>query len=88
MRRVDDEGVRRTQERREFVDRCGAADDVVGERANLARMLFLDGHTCELCVDWHRKARAVVGNLRHVAGRHPDDPLLAGLIGELSMKSW
>ncbi|BCI54700.1 hypothetical protein NIIDNTM18_39780 [Mycolicibacterium litorale] len=51
-------------------------------------MLFLDGHTCELCVDWHRKARAVVGNLRHVAGRHPDDPLLAGLIGELSMKSW
>ncbi|WP_197376668.1 helix-turn-helix transcriptional regulator [Mycolicibacterium baixiangningiae] len=61
--------------------------DRPAERPNLARMLFLDGHTRELYVDWQRKARAVVGNLRHVAGRHPDDPLLAGLIGELSMKS-
>ena len=57
------------------------------ERPNLARMLFLDCHTRELYVDWQRKARAVVGNLRLVAGRHPDDPALAALIGELSMKS-
>ena len=57
------------------------------ERPNLARMLFLDGHTRDLYVDWQRKARAVVGNLRLVAGRHPDDPALAALIGELSMKS-
>jgi transcriptional regulator with XRE-family HTH domain len=61
--------------------------DRPADRPNLARMLFLDGHTRELYVDWHRKARAVVNNLHHVAGRHPDDPLLAGLIGELSMKS-
>jgi len=57
------------------------------ERPNLARMLFLDCHTRDLYVDWQRKARAVVGNLRLVAGRHPDDPALAALIGELSMKS-
>ena len=57
------------------------------DRPNLARMLFLDPHCRELYVDWNRKARAVVGNLRLVAGRHPDDALLAGLVGELSMKS-
>jgi transcriptional regulator with XRE-family HTH domain len=63
------------------------AVDRPAERPNLARMLFLDCHTRELYVDWQRKARAVVGNLRLVAGRHPDDPALAALIGELSMKS-
>ena len=61
--------------------------DTPADRPNLARMLFLDNHTRDLYVDWQRKARAMVGNLRHVAGRHPDDPALAGLIGELSMKS-
>jgi transcriptional regulator with XRE-family HTH domain len=67
------------------VDRT--AVDRPAERPNLARMLFLDPHTRDLYVDWHRKARAVVGNLRHVAGRYPEDELLAALIGELSMKS-
>lgn len=61
--------------------------DRPADRPNLARLLFLDGHTRELYVDWSRKARAVVGALRHAAGRHPDDPGLAALIGELSMKS-
>ncbi|MBB4932626.1 transcriptional regulator with XRE-family HTH domain [Lipingzhangella halophila] len=67
------------------VDR--AAPDHPADRPNLARMLFLDPHTRDLYVDWQRKARAVVGNLRHVAGRHPEDSLLASLVGELSMKS-
>lgn len=57
------------------------------DRPNLARMLFLDNHTRELYVEWQRKSRAVVGALRHLAGRYPDDPALAALIGELSMKS-
>lgn len=57
------------------------------DRPNTARMLFLDPHTRELYADWPRKARAVVGNLRAVAGRHPEDALLASLVGELSMKS-
>ncbi|MEV0083839.1 helix-turn-helix transcriptional regulator [Saccharopolyspora sp. NPDC050642] len=57
------------------------------DRPNMARMLFLDPHTRDLYADWQRKARAVVGNLRQVAGRHPEDALLASLVGELSMKS-
>ncbi|MHC9296972.1 helix-turn-helix transcriptional regulator [Mycobacterium sp. LTG2003] len=61
--------------------------DRPANRPNLARLLFLDPHTRDLYVDWPRKARAVVGNLRLVAGRHPEDALLAGLIGELSMQS-
>ncbi|MFV2176308.1 helix-turn-helix transcriptional regulator [Actinomadura sp. LOL_016] len=63
------------------------APDRPADRPNLARMLFLDPHTRELYADWARKARAVVGNLRQVAGRHPEDALLASLIGELSMKA-
>ncbi|MGS2645732.1 helix-turn-helix domain-containing protein [Streptosporangium sp. G12] len=56
-------------------------------RPNMARLVFLDAHTRDLYTDWPAKARAVVGNLRLTAGRHPDDPLLAGLIGELTMRS-
>ncbi|WP_324195413.1 MmyB family transcriptional regulator [Nocardia terpenica] len=57
------------------------------DRPNLARMLFLGPHIRDLDVNWHRKARAVVGKFRVIAGRHPDDARLAALIGELSMKS-
>lgn len=53
----------------------------------MARLVFLDAHTRDLYTDWPSKARAVVGNLRLTAGRHPDDPLLAALIGELTMRS-
>jgi transcriptional regulator with XRE-family HTH domain len=56
-------------------------------RPNMARLVFLDSHTRELYADWPGKARAVVGNLRLVAGRHPDDAALYALIGELSSKS-
>ncbi|NUL06940.1 helix-turn-helix domain-containing protein [Streptomyces lunaelactis] len=58
-----------------------------GQRPNMARLTFLDAHTRDLYTDWPAKARAVVGNLRLTAGRYPDDPLLAGLIGELTMRS-
>jgi transcriptional regulator with XRE-family HTH domain len=61
-------------------------DNLTG-RPNMSRMLFLDPHCRELYTDWKRKARAVVGNLRITVGRHPQDPLLAELIGELTMKS-
>jgi transcriptional regulator with XRE-family HTH domain len=56
-------------------------------RPNMSRIVFLDPHCRELYTDWQRKARAVVGNLRIAVGKHPDDPLLAELIGELTMKS-
>ncbi|MGP3632485.1 helix-turn-helix domain-containing protein [Streptomyces sp. 24-1644] len=58
-----------------------------GERPNMARLVFLDAHTRDLYTDWPAKARAVVGNLRLTAGRYPDDPQLAGLVGELTMRS-
>ncbi|TKK86203.1 helix-turn-helix transcriptional regulator [Herbidospora galbida] len=54
---------------------------------NMARLVFLDAHTRDLYADWPAKARGVVATLRTTAGRHPDDPPLAALIGELSVKS-
>ncbi|WP_327732980.1 helix-turn-helix transcriptional regulator [Streptomyces nojiriensis] len=63
------------------------APDRPAERPNMARLVFLDAHTRDLYADWPAKARAVVGNLRLVAGRHPDDTALHALVGELSSKS-
>ncbi|MFF7983075.1 DUF4166 domain-containing protein [Streptomyces sp. NPDC007901] len=40
-----------------------------------------------LFVRRHKKARDVAGRLRLAASRHPEDPDLAALIGELTMKS-
>ncbi|MCM2430754.1 helix-turn-helix domain-containing protein [Streptomyces sp. RKAG337] len=57
------------------------------DRPNMARLVFLDAHVRELYVDWPAKARAVVGNLRLVAGRHPQDQQLTSLIGELTTRS-
>lgn len=56
-------------------------------RPNMATMVFLDDHTRELYADWWAKSRAIVGNLRLVAGQHPEDPVLAALVGSLSMQS-
>jgi transcriptional regulator with XRE-family HTH domain len=56
-------------------------------RPNMAKLVFLDAHTRELYADWPAKAKAVVGNLRLTAGRYPEDPLLAGLVGELIIRS-
>jgi transcriptional regulator with XRE-family HTH domain len=57
-----------------------------GQR-NLARMMFLDPDCRERYRDWERHARETVGYLRYCAGRHPDDPGIAALVGELSVKS-
>lgn len=61
--------------------------DDPARRPNMSKMLFLDPHCRELYAERKRKIRAVVGNLRITVGRHPEDPLLAELIGELTMKS-
>ncbi len=60
---------------------------ILSRRPNMTETIFLDPHSRELYVDWAGKARAVVGNLRLVAGQHPDDPALASLIGKLIMTS-
>ncbi|WP_410667543.1 helix-turn-helix domain-containing protein [Amycolatopsis sp. cmx-4-68] len=63
------------------------APEQPGRRPNLARLVFLDPHTRELYADWPAKARAVVATLRMASGRHGDDPRLAELVGELSVRS-
>ncbi|NKY48790.1 helix-turn-helix domain-containing protein [Nocardia vermiculata] len=52
---------------------------------NMARLVFLDEASRDLYPDWETKARDTVANLRYDAGRHPDDPQLASLVGELSL---
>lgn len=54
---------------------------------NQARFVFLDPHARELYTDWQQVALDTVAMLRHDAGRHPDDPKLSALIGELSINS-
>jgi transcriptional regulator with XRE-family HTH domain len=54
---------------------------------NLARLVFLDDGFRALMVDWEPVARETVGVLRMAAGRYPDDPALAALVGELTVKS-
>jgi transcriptional regulator with XRE-family HTH domain len=67
------------------VDFTAAADPK--RRPNMVEMVFLDPSTRALYADWPSKARAVVGNLRIVAGQYPDDPVLSSLVGTLSMAS-
>lgn len=57
------------------------------EERNLARLVFLDETARCLYADWEFKAKGTVGLLRFDAGRHPGDPRLTELIGELSLKS-
>ncbi|MFD7896757.1 helix-turn-helix transcriptional regulator [Streptomyces sp. NPDC059743] len=52
---------------------------------NMVRYIFLDESARELYTDWESSARGTVASLHLYAGRHPDDPLLAELIGELSL---
>jgi hypothetical protein len=54
---------------------------------NFARLVFLDEHIGALFTDRRRKGRDIVAYLHLDAGRHPNDPALAELIGELSMHS-
>ena len=54
---------------------------------NFARFAFLDEAARTLYTDWDRAASDCVALLRVYAGRHPDDPQLAELIGELSVHS-
>jgi transcriptional regulator with XRE-family HTH domain len=56
-----------------------------GER-NLIRLTFLDDAYRSLYADWPRAARECVAVLRMEAGRHPGDPALTALVGELSVR--
>lgn len=54
---------------------------------NMLRYTFLTEESRELFADWSDVARDNVAVLRLDAGRHPDDPLLTELVGELAVKS-
>lgn len=56
-------------------------------RPNLTRLLFLDETTRALYPDWSTEAARAVASLRLLSGRFADDPALASLIGELTLKS-
>jgi transcriptional regulator with XRE-family HTH domain len=53
---------------------------------NMARYVFLDEAARELYADWEAAGRGIVAALHLYAGRHPHDPQLAELIGELSLR--
>lgn len=54
---------------------------------NAARHIFLEEAERGLYADWEKCTLDVVGHLRLAAGKYPDDPHLASLIGELAMGS-
>ncbi|WP_028934468.1 helix-turn-helix transcriptional regulator [Pseudonocardia spinosispora] len=54
---------------------------------NTARHIFLEETERGLYADWETCTLDVVGHLRLAAGKYPDDPRLASLIGELAMVS-
>ncbi|GAU65793.1 putative DNA-binding protein [Streptomyces sp. NBRC 110611] len=56
-------------------------------RPSVPRMFFLDPLTRDMYRNWHQLARVHVAYLRLTAGRYPTDARLAGLIGELTMRS-
>ncbi|MFE0856972.1 helix-turn-helix transcriptional regulator [Streptomyces mutabilis] len=66
---------------------CYAAPKDPQQRPSIPRMFFLDPHTRAMYRNWHELARVHVAYLRLTAGRYPTDARLAGLIGELTMRS-
>jgi transcriptional regulator with XRE-family HTH domain len=63
----------------------GLDDD--DQQFNLARHTFLDPAARDLHLDWAGFAREVAAYLRMATSNTPDDPGLAELIGELTIKS-
>ncbi|MBU6533542.1 helix-turn-helix domain-containing protein [Streptomyces sp. NPDC057245] len=61
--------------------------ELPAQERNWARLVFLNPDYRTLFVDWDQKAYDMVSFLRMDAGRHPDDPRLSALVGELSVKS-
>ncbi|GLZ02438.1 helix-turn-helix transcriptional regulator [Actinoplanes sp. NBRC 103695] len=58
-----------------------------GPLPNMARQLFLEPSSRDLIVDWARRAAGMAAHLRMATSVEPDDPEMAELVGELSIKS-
>ncbi|MFR9726643.1 helix-turn-helix domain-containing protein [Streptomyces sp. MS19] len=61
--------------------------ELPAQRRNLVRYAFTHPGARTFYVDWPTIARRGIAQLRRSAGRHPDDPAIAALVGELSVKS-
>jgi transcriptional regulator with XRE-family HTH domain len=61
--------------------------DWPARQRNTIRYTFLHPFARDLYPDWEQKARGCVAQLRAIAGGDPDAPDLAGLVGELLVKS-
>ncbi|MET7354096.1 helix-turn-helix domain-containing protein [Streptomyces mirabilis] len=55
-------------------------------RRNCVRILFTDPSMRTLYADWRAVARECVSHLRREAAKHPEDPRLISLVGELSVE--
>lgn len=53
---------------------------------NFMRLLFIDPRMRSLYPEWEELARSVVSYMRMEAARKPDDPRLAELVGDLSIR--
>lgn len=60
--------------------------EVPERERNFVRLLFTDPRLRSLYPEWEELARAVVAYLRMEAARRPDDPRLAELVGDLSIR--
>jgi transcriptional regulator with XRE-family HTH domain len=60
--------------------------EVPERERNFMRLLFTDPRMRSLYPDWEGLARAVISYVRMEAARKPDDPALAELVGELSIR--
>ncbi|MEU0133149.1 helix-turn-helix transcriptional regulator [Streptomyces sp. NPDC006296] len=64
-----------------------------GRPANFVRWVFLEPVARDVLVDWEPEARGLLGRLRTLAARHPDDPRYTRLIEDLhedspEMRDW
>jgi len=62
-------------------------DDWPASQRNIGRFLFLHPAAREIYADWDNQIRTCVARIRALAGTDPDAPDLAGLVGELLLKS-
>ena len=62
-------------------------DQYPGPTRNAARHVFLSADALDYYAEWDRVAADTVATLRQESGRYPGDPVLANLVGELSVAS-
>ena len=62
-------------------------DAMPANERNQTRFVFLDPAARELYADWESVAADTAAMLRLDAGRHPEDPQLGELVGELAVRS-